>query len=203
MAANEALGRPYEKEQLLPVAVSLEHGGHADNVAPALLGGLVVNASTHSGPVSVKIDFPSSIKAALFVPDLKMDTVQGRGLMPASYPKEDVVFSTGRVALFIAAVTQGRYDLLKTAMEDRLHQPYRARLFPGFVRLIDAAIAHAAYGACLSGGGSAVLALAGDCAEEVASAMSVAASEEGIAGTSYILDIDQDGARVLPEEQQE
>jgi homoserine kinase len=203
MAANEALGRPYTKEQMLPEAVALEHGEHVDNVAPALLGGLVVNTAAQGNFVSVKVPFPASIRAVLFVPDFPMDTVQGRDLMPSTYPREDVVFSTGRVALFLAAITQGRYDLLRVAMEDRLHQPYRAKLFPGFAHLIDAALAQSAYGSCLSGGGSAVLALAGECAEEVASAMSVAAAREGIAGTSYILDIDQAGARASSEEQKE
>ena len=156
----------------------------------------MVNAASSEEPITLKIPFPADIRAVLFIPELAMDTVQGRGLMPSGYSREDVVFSTGRVGLFVAAITQGRYDLLRIAMEDRLHQPYRAALFPAFPALIEAAIQGGAYGASLSGGGSFVLALAGDKAGEVAEKMEQAAHAEGIEGSASVLEIDSHGAKV-------
>src|SRR5206468_2904690 len=138
LAANALMGTPFGNHELLAQAVELEHGKHADNVAPALLGGLVVNVLADR-VVSLKVPFPDDLRAVLFIPDFEMDTVQGRALMPAQYSKADVLFSTSRVALFLAALSEGRYDLLRVAMEDRLHQPYRAQIFPLFPSLIEAA----------------------------------------------------------------
>lgn len=198
LAANAWLGEPLDRAALLPLAVALEHGGHPDNVAPALLGGLVVNTVAGESVHSVRLPFPDTIKAVVYLPDFQMDTVQGRALMPATYPKADVVFSTSRVALLLAALQTGQYALLGEAMEDRLHQPYRAQLFPALPALLAAARAAGAYGACLSGGGSTVLALApvGSICAAVAAAFEQAARGAGLTGRAAVLDIDLAGAQV-------
>jgi homoserine kinase len=200
LAANHLLGLALSAEDLLPRAVALEPGGHPDNVAPALLGGLVVN--TFEGPRlhSVRVPFPAAIKAVMYMPDFAMDTIQGRALMPAAYAKADVVFNTSRVALLLAALSTGQFALLGTAMEDRMHQPYRAQLFPALPDLLTAARAGGAYGACLSGGGSTVLALAapGPVSHAVAAALCRAAEHAGLTGEAQILDIDREGATVTP-----
>ena len=197
-AANALLGLGMAATDLLPHAVALEHGRHPDNVAPALLGGLVVN--TFDGPelLSVPLPFPAHIQAVVYIPDFAMDTVQGRALMPAHYAKADVVFNTSRVALLLAALSSGQYHLLGPAMEDRMHQPYRAQLFPALPDLLAAARAAGAYGACLSGGGSTVLALtaSGLPAQAVAAALCQAATRAGLTGNAQILDIDRQGATV-------
>lgn len=199
LAANAWLGEPLNRDALLPLAVALEHGGHPDNVAPALLGGLVVNTVAGAAVHSVRVPFPDTIKAVVYLPDFMMDTVQGRALLPAAYPKADVVFSTSRVALLLAALQTGRYDLLGEAMEDRLHQPYRAQLFPALSDLLAAARAAGAYGACLSGGGSTVLALtaAGPACAAVAAAFERAARAAELTGRAALLDIDTTGALVI------
>src|SRR5436190_20772182 len=126
-----------------------------------------------------------------------MDTVQGRALMPEQYNKADLVFSTSRVALFMAGISEQRYDLLKEAMEDRIHQPYRAQIFPVMPKLIDAALDAGAHGACLSGGGSSILALASRDWENIAASMEYEANAAGIAGTTKVLQVDNDGAQVI------
>jgi homoserine kinase len=199
LAANACLGRPFGPEALLPHAVSLEHGQHPDNVAPALLGGLVVNVQTTAGVIAVPVPFPPELRAVLFMPDFDMDTVQGRALMPPHYDRADVVFNSSRVALFLTAITQRRYDLLQVAMEDRLHQPYRAQLFPAMPRLIAAALAAGAQGACLSGGGSCILALATDHRPRIAAALEVTAQAAGLTGRSVLLDIAPAGAQLTEE----
>jgi homoserine kinase len=199
LAANAILGGLFEKDALLSLAIRLERGQHADNVAPALLGGLVVTAHD---PLTDKysalaLPFPSDLRVVLLIPDFAMDTVQGRALMPEAYSRKDVVYNTGRVALLLAALQTGRYDLLSIAMQDRMHQPYRAQLFPTMPALIQAAIDQGAYGACLSGGGSSILALASlEYAEQVRLGLLGAARQAGIGGEARILDVDREGAKV-------
>src|SRR6266496_5148321 len=200
VAANELLRArdlAVSKEELLALAVEVEAGNHPDNVAPALLGGLV--ATTHlDGKIhAIKTPFPEAIKAVIFTPSFPMDTVAGRKLLPASYPKADVTFNTGRVALLLTALQTGRYEVIGEAMQDRLHQPYRQALFPAMPDIIQAAVDAGAYGASLSGGGSSLIALAGSRFNEVLQAMQETARVADVKGTGMVLRADQNGARVL------
>lgn len=200
MAANEWLrpqGLALPKEELLGLAVEAEAGNHPDNVAPALLGGLVATTSMGGKIHAVKTPFPDELKAIIFTPSFPMDTVEGRKLLPASYPKADVTFNTGRVALLLTALQTGRYEVIGEAMQDRLHQPYRQALFPAMPAIIDAAVAAGAYGACLSGGGSSLIALASGHFREVLKAMQETAHAAGVQGTGRVLRADQNGARII------
>ena len=194
VAANEFLGRGFGQSELLTEAIKLEHGRHADNVAPALLGGLVVNVLEGGKVISLKLPFPPELQAVVFIPDFAMDTVQGRDLMPGSYSTQDAVYNSSRVALFVSAISQGRYDLLKVAMQDRMHQPYRSRIFPLMPALIEAALDAGAHGACLSGGGSSVLALATERTEEIAQALLGTAHQAGVGGEALVTKADGEGA---------
>jgi homoserine kinase len=200
VAANEWL-RPQKlsisKEELLPLAVSAEAGNHPDNVAPALLGSLVATTHVDGKIHAIKTPFPDALKAVIFTPSFPMDTVAGRKLLPATYPKADVTFNTGRVALLLTALQTGRYELIGDAMQDRLHQPYRQVLFPAMPDIIQAAIVAGAHGACLSGGGSSLIALASAHFQEVLHAMQDTAHKLGVEGTGMVLRADQNGARVL------
>lgn len=200
MAANEWVrpqGIALRKEELLDMAVEVEAGNHPDNVAPALLGGLVATTNIDGKIHAIKTRFPDALKAVIFTPSFPMDTVAGRKLLPASYPKADVTFNTGRVALLLTALQTGQYDLIGEAMQDRLHQPYRQVLFPSMPEIINAAVAAGAHGACLSGGGSSLIALASSRFHEILRAMQETARAAGIEGTGMILRADQNGARVL------
>jgi homoserine kinase len=190
-------GKALPKESMLDLAVEAEAGNHPDNVAPALLGGLVATTNMDGTIHAIKTPFPDAIKAVIFTPSFPMDTVAGRKLLPASYPKADVTFNTGRVALLLTALQTGRYELIGEAMRDRLHQPYRQVLFPAMPEIIDAAIAAGAYGASLSGGGSSLIALTGSQFHKVLQAMQETARAAGVEGTGMILRADQNGARVL------
>lgn len=191
------LGPGLPREELLSPAVAAEAGNHPDNVAPALLGGLV--ATTHlAGKIhAIKTPFPDALKAVIFTPSFPMDTVAGRKLLPASYSKADVTFNTGRVALLLTALQTGRYELIGEAMQDRLHQPYRQALFPAMPDIIKAAVVAGAHGACLSGGGSSLIALASSDFSAVLNAMQETALAAGVQGTGMVLRADQNGARVL------
>jgi homoserine kinase len=200
VAANELLrikGLAAEKEELLAPAVDAEAGNHPDNVAPALLGGLVATTTVDGEIRAVKTRFPDSIKAIIFTPSFPMDTVTGRKLLPANYSRDDVTFNTGRVALFLTALQTGHYELIGEAMQDRLHQPYRQALFPAMPDIIQSALDAGAHGASLSGGGSSLIALASSNHQAILRAMQETARSLGVDGSGMILRADQVGARVL------
>src|SRR5579875_181391 len=200
VAANEWL-RLHQlavpKEELLDLAVEAEAGNHPDNVAPALLGGLVATTNVEGKTHAIKTPFPSDLRAVIFTPSFPMDTVEGRKLLPATYSKADVTFNTGRVALLLTALQTGRYELIGEAMQDRLHQPYRQALFPAMPDIINAAVAAGAHGASLSGGGSSLIALASADHRKVLQAMQETARAHGVEGMGRILRADQHGARVI------
>ena len=200
VAANELLrikGLGVPKEELLAPAVESEAGNHPDNVAPALLGGLVATTTVDGEIRAVKTRFPEALKAIIFTPSFPMDTVTGRKLLPAEYSRDDVTFNTGRVALFLTALQTGRYELIGEAMQDRLHQPYRQALFPAMPDIIQAALDAGAYGASLSGGGSSLIALASSNFQAILRAMRETARSAGVDGSGMILHADQVGARVI------
>lgn len=198
VAANALLGDPLDQDELLELAVACEPGNHPDNVAAALLGGIVITGPRDAAGrlVTLSLPVPPDLRAVLFIPDQPMSTVAGRALLPDAYPRADVTHNLGRVALLAAALASARYDLLAVAMQDRLHQPYRAGIFPALDPLIQAALAADAHGACLSGGGSSVLALAADRAAEVAAALQSTADRLAVPGRALVLAISPRGATV-------
>ena len=156
VAGNALMGDPLSQDQLLSLATQLE--GHPDNVAPALLGGLVI-VVRHAGELLChKVIVPSDLTAALFVPEVSVPTEEARRVLPAQVSRADAVHNLGRVALLVAALQQREYHLLDAATRDRLHQPHREKVFPAMPALLDAARHAGALGALRSGAGSTVLA---------------------------------------------
>ena len=190
--------------ELLASAVELEHGQHADNVAAALFGGFVVASRDEREQrwQVVQLPVPSDLRAVLFVPDRDMDTVAGRALLPSLYPRADTVHNIGHTALLVAALARNDLEALGSAMDDRCHQPYRTQLFPELPELLEAARHAGAYGVCLSGGGSTILALA-SCqrAEHIARALAAAARSLAVEGRALVVRIDRSGARYGPDRQ--
>lgn len=185
-------------EGLLSLAVGLE--GHPDNVAPAILGGLVASiVSVRGHTLTLPIPVPTGLNAIVCVPSFELSTERARRALPRSVPLADAVFTSSRVAMLVTALAQKRWDLLGIAMEDRLHQPYRARLVPGLDRVMAAARKAGALGAALSGAGPSVLALVrgeGVVARRVGDAMVRAFASRRIRSHALMLGIDRRGARV-------
>lgn len=170
----------WKTRAILDLAAELE--GHPDNVAPALLGGLVVTVQTGGGGfLGVPLPAPENLAAVLAIPDVRVNTADARAVLDGRVSREDAVFNVGRSALTVAAFLQKRLEWLKEAMQDRLHEPQRAALVPGFHEIKKAALEAGAYGACLSGAGPTVLALAPDqSAREVGEAMAEACEGTGV-----------------------
>ena len=197
MAADHLLGGAIGEEGVLRTVVEME--GHPDNVVPSLRGGAQVSVRTADGRViSCAIPLKVSLRAALFIPDEELATSAARAVLPKQVPLEDAVFNLSRSALLVAALAQGRPDLLAEAMEDRLHQQARAGLLPWLPQLLAVARGAGAWGAALSGAGTTVCALcSGEAARAVADAMGKAASEHRVGGRSEIVEVGVPGARIV------
>jgi len=132
--------------------------GHPDNGIPAVVGGVVIAAAEGDDVVYTRFDPPANVRAVVVVPQIEMPTRQARAILPNQYAKADAVFNVGRAALLAAAFASGRVELLRPAMRDRLHQPYRASFVPGLEEMLaldDPEI----LGIALSGAGPSVIAL--------------------------------------------
>ncbi len=182
VAADALTGGRLDERRQLQLACELE--GHPDNAAAALLGGFVVVAMIDGRPEAVRFDVPSRLRAVLFVPDRPLETAAMRAALPRDVPHRDASFNVSRGALAVAAIASGRYTLLRQATEDRLHEPYRAAVYPELPLLVSAARRAGALGACLSGAGSAVIAFADDepTLDATGRAMAEAAGEQGLTG---------------------
>ena len=196
VAANDLLGRALAAPDLLNLVCELD--GHPDNAAPALLGGLVIGTLTPEGISAVRLE-PKDLKVVIAVPDFAVSTTAARHALPDSVPHKDASFNVGRAGLLLGALATGEYDLLRVAMQDRLHQPYRSHLIPGLEDVIEAACSSGAYGACLSGSGPTILAFAPEKhARKIAVAMRTAFEARAVQAKTWTLDVDLTGARVEP-----
>jgi homoserine kinase len=149
LAAAALSGEP--QRPLLQVASEIE--GHPDNVAAALLGGIVVCADGSAE----RLDPPPGLRALLVVPERAIRTAQARAALPASVPMADAVHNTAHGALLVLGLARGDGGLVARGLSDRLHQPYRAHLYPRSAELLDSAPSLGALGATISGAGPTVL----------------------------------------------
>ncbi|MDP6508141.1 MAG: homoserine kinase [Chloroflexota bacterium] len=194
VAADHLLETSLSETAIAGLAIEIE--GHADNVVPALVGGLVVVAAGDELNW-LPVDCPPSLKVAVAIPDLRITTRAAREVLPDTVPFADAVHNLSRAALLVAAVQQDRLELLGRAMEDRLHQPYRQTLHPALDAMLAAARDNGAAGAALSGSGSTVIALCRDDAGPAARAMQAACEGVGIACRQLVTEPAATGARVL------
>jgi homoserine kinase len=142
-------------DDVLEEACALE--GHPDNAAACWLGGFVAAASEGRRVHVARVVPPAHWRAILVLPSEPLATSSARAMLPESYSRDDVVFNIQSTALLGLAFAQGRGDLLRIAMNDRIHQPYRASICPLLPRLTPLAGTHGILAAALSGAGPAVL----------------------------------------------
>ncbi len=157
IAANELLGRPADEVALLSIACEIE--GHPDNITPAIVGGLVISSQEDDGSVIYKkLEWPENWAITVCVPDFELSTDIARSVLPKEVPMKDAIFNAKRLAMFVQAVNTNDSSLMKLALQDRLHQPYRMKLVPGLDSIIDN-LRHFdnVLGCVLSGAGSSIL----------------------------------------------
>jgi len=192
VAANAALGAPLDRDAVLALACRAE--GHPDNVAAALLGGLTISCAADERVTAVSLAVPADTTWVVLVPQTESSTREARAVLAATVSRADAVFNLQRLALFLASITSGRVDLLRVAMEDRLHQPQRRALFPWMDAVRDSAIGAGALGCVLSGAGPSLLAAVRGTGDPVARAMERALAAAGVAGRAQALPVDTTGA---------
>ena len=137
VAGNTLLGSPLDRETVLALAALGE--GHPDNVAAALLGGLTVAYGGKNGARALSLPVPEWLRCIVLIPGVSMSTAEARAILPSSVSRADAVFNVQRVALLLASLQVGRADALASALEDRLHEPYRLPLFPWMSEVTAAA----------------------------------------------------------------
>ena len=186
----------WELEESRLVRMGSAEEGHADNVAPCLLGGFTVTAGAGGQVEYLRLDPPENLVAVVAVPSFSLPTPKARAVLPRKVLFEDAAANQGRAALLTAAMASNRLEVLRTAMHDCLHQPYRAELVPGLEEVCRAALAAGALGAALSGAGPAVLAFVNgkDCG--VGRAMVEAWTKKGIESRSMVLPLERSGLLV-------
>lgn len=195
MAANVLTGSRLSTRELINIATALE--GHPDNVTPALCGGIVVAVAVEGDIRHIKISPPAGLKAVVAIPDFQLPTLTAREALPQQIPMQDAVFNLGRVALLVAALQQGDLGMLGTAMEDRLHQPYRANLVPGMKKVLAATRLAGARGVTLSGSGPSLVAFADNNFNLIAGVMRDTFRRNGITAKVMVLNPSPVGARAL------
>jgi homoserine kinase len=180
--------------QVLRRAFEIE--GHGDNVAPALLGGLVVVIGQNGEVVAHKIDLPP-LRVVACVPRFHFMTAHARSVLPARYARSDAVFNIGRAVLVAEALRTANAPLLAKVMDDRLHEPYRLPAIPGAIEAKRAALAQGAHAVSLSGAGPGILAFAEDNHEAIGQAMQSAfASAGGLSARYWILNVTPRGVEI-------
>ncbi len=187
-------GKELTDEEFFKIAYMFEP--HPDNLLPAWKGGFITALLDNGKTFYSKIPFPQEVKAVVVIPDFELSTEEARSVLPEKIPLKDGIFNVQRVALFLSAIQNKRFELLKVAMEDRFHQPYRKKLIPGFDNVIKNAYDAGALGASLSGAGSTILALADKNFDEIGKAMKQAFEREGIKSDYKVLEVDTEGAKI-------
>jgi homoserine kinase len=197
LAGNALAGEPLSTPELLRLATEIEE--HPDNAAAVLLGGFVVSSATPEGVESIRFDAPRGLRAVLFIPDLRLSTKEMRAALPAKVPLADAVANLSAVAVGVAGISTGRLDLLGRLTVDRLHEPYRAKVYPQLPAMVAAARAAGALGACLSGAGSTIIAFTDSVAGAAAveRALTAAAAEAGLSGRVRTVALRNTGAQVV------
>ena len=151
---EDVLGR----QEILQIGTQME--GHPDNAAPALLGGMRASFMESGKPVVAEVPIAENVGFIAMIPNFETRTSDLRRALPESVPMQDVIFNLSRVAVLLRAMETGEMDLIGRAMQDRLHQPYRAGLIRECDRARVAALASGAAAFCISGSGSTCLAIA-------------------------------------------
>jgi homoserine kinase len=199
VAAGALSGRELDTPTVLRLAAGIE--GHPDNVAAGLLGGLVASIALDDRVEAVRLDPPRNVLVVAWIPERKLPTAEMRRVLPDSVPRADAVANLTRVAVGVAGLASGRADVLGLLTQDRLHEPYRAQVYPELPQLIAAARAAGALGACLAGAGSTVVAFVDatdeSSADKVGAAFRSTAARLGQPGRLAVLTPRAAGSRVV------
>ena len=194
LTANALCDAPFSRTQLLDFATEFE--GHPDNVAASLQGGLVVSMMQGSHVHSIQLDCDSDLRVVVAIPDFALSTKAARGVLPQTVDFADAIHNVSRSSVLVAAIATGKLEMLSLAMADRLHQPYRTSLIPGFDDVAESAMRTGALSVALSGAGPSIAAYCTESTDEIGLQMSKAFRRNQISCDIKVLPIDSVGATV-------
>lgn len=201
IAANELLGRPADEVALLSIACELE--GHPDNITPAIVGGLVISSQEDDGSVLYrKLEWPSEWAITVCVPDFELSTDIARSVLPKEVPMKDAIFNAQRLAMFVQAVHTKDSELMRFALKDRLHQPYRMKLIQGLDKIIEN-LKHveSVLGCVISGAGSSILVISEKSElDKIRSIVKDTWADQNIKSDIKTLNIEPNGAQIVSNE---
>ena len=188
---------------------ALHFEGHGDNLAPSMLGGLVVAVvkeridyagNERRSLLAVKRHWPEEIKLVICIPDFEMETAKMRAVLPQMTTRHDAIYNLQRAALLQAALAEKRFDLINEALRDRLHQPYRAPLAPGIPEVLHLNEETHKYpgllGTAISGAGSTMIAFATDNCDAIAAAMVERLAAKGVGSRAMEVKVDNQGRQM-------
>jgi homoserine kinase len=200
VATNALIGSVLDSQAILGCCLEAESkvaGRHLDNIAPVLLGGIVLVRSLDPIEV-VRLPVPTGLRIVLVHPAQRLSTAESRRVLPEVIPRAIVTHQLAQVAAMVAACYANDLALFGRALDDRLAEPARATLLPGFADAKRAALDAGALGASISGAGPTAFAVVGDerAAERVAAAMHAAYARHGVACTTRVTEVDSQGTTV-------
>jgi len=194
LAGNTLLGNPLSNEEILNLASEME--GHPDNVAPALMGGLVVSTVENGKVIARRIPIATDIHVTIALPDFYLPTKQARAALPRKISMKNAVHNISRAVLVVEALRTGELDLLTRAMTDRLHQPYRLKLIPGALSAMEAAKEAGAAAVALSGAGPGLIAFSAKAEAGIGEAMRRAFEAARLKARIFHLRVSGHGAEI-------
>lgn len=202
VAANELLGAPLSRMELIPFAMQGEQvacgAAHADNVAPSLLGGFVLIRSYTPLDI-IALPAPTKLWVSVISPHLELRTQDARKVLKRTVSMDLAVAQWGNVAALVAGIYRNDVALMGRALEDRIVEPERAQLIPGFFEAKEAALLAGASGCSISGSGPSIFALSdsGEKAQSIGAAMTQVLNKLDLSSTLHISRVNQEGAQVL------
>ncbi|EFM65401.1 homoserine kinase [Peptostreptococcus stomatis DSM 17678] len=187
LVANYLVGANLNQDEILKLATQIE--GHPDNVAPALMGNIVLSTKAPDDQVIYHSIKPfDDLTCVIFIPDYDVSTSMSRAVLPQSISMADAVHTSGHLSLMLAGFMTGNKDLIGQTMVDRLHEPYRKSLIKNFDDFKASALEVGAFAFSLSGSGSTIIAYCDhDSAPHVKRAFEEVSQKYSISGTSKII----------------
>ncbi len=195
LTANLLCENPFSRSDLLNFASTLE--GHPDNVAASLYGGLVISVQDDKHIHTIQLKCDPALYVVLAIPEFTLSTQKARNILPKTVDFSDAIYNISRSSLLVASIATGKLEMLSTAMNDKLHQPYRSTLIPGFDDVVEAALSTGALSIALSGAGPTIAAYCLDNMQEVGKSMQNVFKQHGIPSDILVIGTDVEGAKLI------
>ena len=199
LGANRLLGSPLGGKELTDLAAEIE--GHPDNTTPAIEGGLVASAMEAGRVYSVSVPVSEKIRFVLFIPPFELKTEKARSVLPQQYSRSDAGYNLSRSALMTASLFSGKLENLRVAVQDKIHQPYRAGLIDHLDDVFRMSYELGSLGTYVSGAGPTIISMvASDEAESFSILAKARLKDKGIDGWKITtLAADPEGAQIFTE----